>query len=146
MPGAQAVAQAMEAFAQDNYLQMIFEATTLFLQSADTPDAPAQPHSQPAVHLPKVWTADRQHTYHVRPDCSELPTGEPKERELCVICSHKYNPGMEIRKVYTTAYGVEFHIDQQCVWLRSANALQPREQCLLCTGADPISASSVTAH
>ena len=150
MPSAQAVAQAMQAFEQAD-LQMVAEATALFLQSADesltdTPDAPAQPRSQPAVHLPKVWTADKQHTYHVQPDCSELPTGEPKKRELCVICSQRYIPGMEIPKVYTTANGDEFHIDQLCMWFGSANALKPMEQCLLCTGADLISASSVMAQ
>ena len=79
---------------------------------------------------PKVWTADRQHTYHVRPDCGQLPSGAPKERELCMICGDFYIPGTQT--VYTTADGPNFHIDQQCGGLRNANAKEPRTQCGTC--------------
>ncbi len=53
------------------------------------PQQPAVPQPavpQPGNQHPRVWTADRQHTYHTQSDCGQLPRGEPKERELCMIC------------------------------------------------------------
>ena len=101
---------------------------------------PQQPEGpQPAVPQsgnlhPKVWTADRQHTYHTQRDCGQLPRGEPKVRELCMICGDFYVPGTQWRgwTIYTTAYGERFHIDQQCRGLRNANAKEPRIPCGRC--------------